>query len=266
MLLTLLMYLVLGAAAGIVAGLFGIGGGILIVPVLVFSFSAQGMSPEVLTHAAVATSLATMIITSVSSVRAHHRRGAVRWDLFKPLAMGITIGAVLGAFTADLLSGPHLQMIIGVFAFLVACQMAFGLAPKGGDAELTTPTLTGTGGFIGWASAIFGIGGGTLTVPFLTWKKISMQHAVATSAACGLPIAVMGALTNIYTGWGHEGVAPYSLGYIYLPAFAGIVISSALFAKLGAKWAHSLPGGLLKKIFAAFLFIVSMRFLLANLL
>ncbi|MBT3145522.1 sulfite exporter TauE/SafE family protein [Neptunomonas phycophila] len=266
MLLTLVMYLVLGAAAGIVAGLFGIGGGILIVPVLVFSFSAQGMSADVLTHAAVATSLATIIFTSVSSIKAHHSRGAVRWDLFKPLAVGIAIGAVLGAFTADLLSGPHLQIIIGVFAFLVACQMAFGFTPKGRDSELTTPTLAGAGGFIGWGAAIFGIGGGTLTVPFLTWKKISMQQAVATSAACGLPIAVMGAVTNIYTGWNHENVAPYSLGYIYLPAFAGIVISSSLFAKLGAKWAHSLPGDLLKKIFAAFLFIVSMRFLLANLL
>lgn len=266
MLLTLLLYLVLGAAAGIVAGLFGIGGGLLIVPVLVFSFGLQGMSPEVLTHAAVATSLATIVVTSISSVKAHHERGAVRWELFKPLAVGIVLGAVLGVFTADQMKGTHLQIAIGIFAFLVAIQMAFGLKP---DAGVTTPSnkgLAGAGGVIGYASAIFGIGGGTLTVPYLTWKRVPMQQAVATSAACGLPIAVMGALTNIAVGWGEPELAQWSLGYIYLPAFFGIIVSSSFCAKIGAKWAHNLPADVLKKIFAVFLLIVSLRFLLANLL
>lgn len=266
MLTTLLLYLVLGAVAGVVAGLFGIGGGILIVPVLVFTFGAQGMSAEVLTHAAVATSLATIVVTSISSVRAHHQRGAVRWELFKPLAVGILVGALLGAFTADLLKGAHLQIAIGVFAFLVAVQMAFGLKPKAGQEPPSNPGLMRAGGVIGWASAIFGIGGGTLTVPYLTWKQVPMQQAVATSAACGLPIAMMGAIGNIYTGWGEEGLAEWSLGYIYLPAFIGIVASSSFFAKYGVKLAHSLPADLLKKIFAGFLFLVSIRFLASNLL
>lgn len=265
MLITLALYLVLGAAAGIVAGLFGIGGGLLIVPVLIFSFGLQGMSPEVLTHAAVATSLATIVVTSISSVRAHNKRGAVRWQMFKPLAVGIMVGAFIGVFTADLMKGAHLQIAIGIFAMTVAIQMAFGLKPKAGSEAPSDKGLVGAGGIIGWASAIFGIGGGTLTVPYLTWKQVSMQEAVATSAACGLPIACMGAITNIYTGWGEEGLPEWSLGYIYLPAFVGIVISSSLCAKIGVKWAHSLPGDLLKKIFAGFLALVAARFLLSNL-
>ncbi len=264
MLLTLLLYLVLGAAAGVVAGLFGIGGGLLIVPVLVFSFGLQGMSPDVLTHAAVATSLATIVVTSISSIRAHHKRGAVRWEIFKPLMVGILIGAFVGVLTADKMEGRHLQIAIGLFALAVAFQMAFGLKPKAGAEVPSNNGLAGAGGVIGWASALFGIGGGTLTVPYLTWKQVPMQQAVATSAACGLPIAAMGALTNIYTGWGEEGLAQWSLGYIYLPAFLGIIASSSIFAKVGAKLAHSLSADLLKKIFAVFLFLVALRFLLSN--
>lgn len=265
MLLTLLLYLVLGAAAGIVAGLFGIGGGLLIVPVLIFSFGLQGMSPDVLTHAAVATSLATIVVTSISSVRAHHKRGAVRWEILKPLAIGILVGAFLGVFTAGLMNGAHLQIAIGIFAMVVAVQMAFGLKPKADQEAPSDKSLMGAGGVIGWASALFGIGGGTLTVPYLTWKQVKIQEAVATSAACGLPIACMGALTNIYTGWGEEGLAEWSLGYIYLPAFVGIVASSSLCAKIGVRWAHRLPADLLKKIFAGFLALVAARFLLSNL-
>jgi uncharacterized membrane protein YfcA len=266
MLLTIVMYLVLGIGAGITAGLFGIGGGLLIVPVLVFTFGLQGISPEVLTHAAVATSLATIVFTSLSSIKAHHERGAVQWPIFKPLALGIAVGAILGALTADQIKGPHLQIIIGVFAIVIGVQMWFGLKPKGSDQLPGNAGLSTAGGIIGWASAIFGIGGGSLSVPFLTWKSMPMQQAVATSAACGLPIALMGAVTNIYTGWDSQEMPEWSLGYIYLPAFVGIVLTSAYCARIGAKWAHSLPGDKLKRIFAVFLFLVGLRFLLANLL
>lgn len=256
MLTTLLLYLVLGAIAGIVAGLFGIGGGLLIVPVLIFSFAAQGMSPDVLTHAAVATSLATIVVTSLSSVRAHHKRGAVRWELFKPLSLGILVGAFLGVKVAGLMPGSLLQVVFGVFALCVAVQMAFALKPNAGEEEPSSVVLMSGGGLIGGLSAIFGIGGGTLTVPFLSWKRVQMQQAVATSAACGLPIALVGALTNIWEGWGHTETAEWSLGYIYLPAFCGIVITSSLFAKFGVKLAHSLPAPVLKRIFALFLLCV----------
>ncbi len=266
MLLTLLLYLLLGAFAGVVAGLFGIGGGLLIVPVLVFSFEAQGMSPEVLTHAAVATSLATIVITSLSSVRAHHQRGAVRWELFKPLSLGILLGAFIGVKTAGQLPGAWLQIALGGFALCVALQMAFNLQPGSAGKAPGPRDLGGAGGVIGWVSTMFGIGGGTLTVPYLSWRQVSMQQAVATSAACGLPIALMGALINVWEGWGHAAMPAWSLGYIYLPAFAGIVITSSQFAKLGARLAHSLPGPLLKRIFALFLLFVGLRFITSNLL
>ena len=180
-----LIYLILGGFAGTLAGLFGVGGGMIIVPVLVYSFALQGFSPEVLTHMAVGTSLATIVFTSINAVRAHHRLGAVRWPLFVWMTLGIVVGSVLGALTAAYISGPALQKIIGVFAILVAAQMAFKLQPKAALDVPGKPTLTLAGGFIGWASAIFGIGGGSLTVPFLVWRSVPMQQAVATSSACG---------------------------------------------------------------------------------
>mgnify|MGYP000079257992 CR=1 FL=1 len=265
MLSSLLIYLVLGVFAGIAAGLFGIGGGLLIVPVLIIAFTAQGLPPEVLTHLAVGTSLATIVVTSISSVMAHHKKGAVQWPLFRFLAVGILLGAVLGVKTAGQMSGSMLQIFLGCFALLVAVQMSFNLKPNAGSSEPGSAQLVVSGGVIGWASAIFGIGGGTLTVPYLSWKRVQMQQAVATSAACGLPIAVTAALTNIHQGWGAEGLPEWSLGYIYLPAFVGIVLTSSVFAKVGAKLAHSLPPLVLKRIFAVFLVVVGGRFLLTNL-
>jgi uncharacterized membrane protein YfcA len=265
MLMTFALYLLLGAIAGIVAGLFGIGGGLLIVPVLIFSFQLQGMAPEVLTHMAVATSLATIVVTSISSVRAHHQHGAVRWELFQPLAVGILAGAVLGVNTAVLLSGSVLQMALGLFVLAVAVQMAFGLKPGAGDRVPGRGELGLSGGVIGWASSIFGIGGGTLTVPYLSWRRVPMQQAVATSAACGLPIALMGALTNIWLGRGELLLPEWSLGYVYLPAFAGIALVSSLTAPLGARLAHRLSQPALKKVFAVFLLVVGCRFIFSNL-
>ncbi len=265
MLMTLLLYLILGAFAGVAAGLFGIGGGLLIVPVLIFTFTLQGVPVEVLTHMAVATSLATILITSISSVRAHQKRGAVSWQLFRPLAIGILVGAVIGVNTAILLPGPVLQIIFGVFALSVAVQMGFNLQPPQSATKPNAKELTATGGIIGWASTIFGIGGGTLTVPYLSWRRQEMRVAVATSAACGLPIALMGSVTNLWVGWGRADLPEWTLGYIYLPAFVGIILTSTPFAKLGARWAHSLPQPLLKKFFAVFLLIVGLRFLLSNL-
>lgn len=264
MLTTLAVYLLLGAFAGVAAGLFGIGGGLLIVPVLIFSFELQGVPTAVLTHMAVATSLATIVMTSISSVRAHHRRGAVRWELFRPLCAGILLGAVLGVNTAMQLPGSVLQLMIGIFVLLVALQMALNLSPSAGDAKPSGVELGAAGGGIGWASAIFGIGGGALTVPYLSWRRVPMQQAVATSAACGLPIAVVGAITNIGVGWGNEQLPHWSLGYVYLPAFVGIIVTSSLTAPIGARLAHSLPQAKLKKVFALFLLLVSLRFIFGN--
>jgi len=258
-----ILYLILGALAGTMAGLFGLGGGLIIVPVLIFSFGFQGFSSEIAAHLAIGTSLATIVFTSISSIRTHHLHGAVRWELVRPMTVGIIIGALAGAWTASLLSGPMLKTIIGVFAILVALKMLLEANPKPGRDVPGKTGLGVAGGFVGWASAIFGIGGGTLSVPYLTWCNVRMQQAVATSAACGLPIALAGAAGNIWTGWQNPELPDLSVGFIYLPALVGIVATSVFFARIGAKLAHKLDGRLLKRIFAVVLIIVGLRFLLS---
>ena len=266
MLESLILYLVLGSFAGVVAGLFGIGGGLLIVPVLIFSFAAQGMPDAVITHAAVATSLATIVVTSISSILAHHKRGAVRIEYFKFLSLGVAVGAVIGVWIAEQLTGENLQIIFGIFACTVAIQMAFDLRPKRGQSNPERAELTGAGVFIGAASSLFGIGGGTMTVPYLTARGAEMRHAVGTSAAVGLPIALFSAMAYMWAGQDAAGMPAYSLGYIYLPAFVGIALASSQFARVGAKLAHTLPQKRLKQVFALFLAFVGVRFLLGNLL
>lgn len=257
------IYLLLGAFAGTLAGLFGIGGGLIIVPVLIFSFGLQGFSPEIAAHMAVGTSLATIVFTSLSSIRTHHGHGAIRWDVFRPMAVGIIAGAIAGAWTAALLSGAALELIIGLFVILVGLKMLFEVNPSPGRSTPGNTGLGAAGAGIGWASAIFGIGGGTLTVPYLSWCNVRMQQAVGTSAACGLPIAVAGALGNIWTGWSEPVLPEYSLGFIYLPALIGIILTSVLFARVGANLAHRLNAKVLKRVFAILLLLVGLRFLLS---
>ncbi|KEQ19477.1 sulfite exporter TauE/SafE family protein [Endozoicomonas numazuensis] len=256
-----LSYLLLGALAGTLAGLFGIGGGLVIVPVLVFSFKLQGLSPEILTHLAVGTSLATIVITSLSSIRAHHSKGAVQWPVFSVLTVGILLGSWLGVYTAIQMSGPMLQKAIGIFALAVAAKMWFGFKPSESSKVPGRPVLIAAGGVIGWASSIFGIGGGTLSVPFLRKCNLSMGQAVATSAACGLPIAVMGAAANMFLGRENELLPAMSTGYVYWPAFLGIVLTSMLFARFGAQLAHKLSSEKLQKLFALLLLVVGCEFL-----
>lgn len=257
-----LTYLVLGAVAGLLAGLFGIGGGLIIVSVLVITFSALGVSQEVLVHLAVGTSLATIIPTSLSSSFTHHKKQGVKWAWVKLITLGLAGGAFVGAWTASLLSGLALQAIIGVFVMLVAVQMVLKLQPKPKESEPRAGLLISAGGVIGWASTIFGIGGGTLSVPFLTWCNAGMRQAVGTSAALGFPIAVFGALGYLWAGWQHPNLPDLSSGYIYWPAFIGISIASVPFARVGVRLAHFLPELLLKRLFAAMLFLVGLKLLL----
>jgi uncharacterized membrane protein YfcA len=255
------VYLILGAAAGLMAGLFGVGGGLIIVPALIVSFTFQDLSPDVLTQLAIGTSLATIIFTSLSSIKTHHSKGAIDWTLVKRLTVGIVIGAVVGSIFADYLPGETLQMIIGVYALTVAVQMGFDLKPKAQHDLPKGAGLTVAGGVIGAISALFGIGGGSLTVPYLSWCRVEMRNAVATSSACGLPIAVAGVSSYIATGWNNPNLPEYSLGYIYLPAFFGIIITSTVFAKQGAKLAHRLPSHVLKRYFALLLLAVGSKFI-----
>jgi uncharacterized membrane protein YfcA len=260
-----LLYLCVGAVAGLLGGLLGIGGGLVIVPVLVYSFAAQGFDQSVLTQMAVGTSLATIIFTSFSSVKAHHARGAVRWELVRHIAPGIIVGTLVGAQIAHFLPGRGLQALIGIFAILMAIQMFTNWRP--GNSGPEAPALPGTkgltmgGGLIGAASALFGIGGGSLTVPWLSYHAVRMQEAVATSSACGMVIAVAGTVGFVATGWGLAELPQASTGYVYLPAFIGISLSSILFARLGVALAHRMKAESLKKAFALLLVVVGLKML-----
>ncbi|HCL59997.1 MAG TPA: hypothetical protein DHW80_09510 [Acinetobacter sp.] len=259
----LIIYLLIGAIAGFAAGLFGVGGGLIIVPILYIVFTQLQYDPSVIMHMAVGTSLATIIVTSISSVMAHHQRGAVLWDVVRNLAPGLVIGSFLGAGIADYLSGQGLQLLIGFFAVWIAFRMFRGAHYQvHPNQKLPSAALQlAAGGGIGVASAIFGIGGGSLTVPFLNRCGVVIQKAVATSAACGLPIAVAGALGFIWFGQKAEVEVPNTIGYIHIYAFIGISVMSFITAKFGAKVAHLLSPVLLKKCFAALLTTVGLYFI-----
>ena len=261
MLLDLLIYLVAGCVAGLISGMFGLGGGVVIVPVLIFVFGAQGVSVDVLMQMAVASSLAVIVISSVSSVRAHYQLGGVEWPIFRSMVIGIALGALTGAVVANLLSFDVLRTVFGVFLIAVALQMGFGLKPRADGRLLGLIGLNLAGYGIGGFSALVGIGGGTLTVPFLSRCGVVMQKAVGTSAACGMPIAVAGALGFIVTGWGRPDLPDYATGYVYWPAVAGIAVASYLVAPYGARLAHRLPPQLLRRIFAVVLSLIGLRML-----
>jgi len=254
-------YLVLGVVAGLVGGLLGLGGGILIVPALLFLFIWQGMPADILMHLAVATSLFTIVFTSISSSYAHHKHQAVLWSQVFLLTPGIIIGAVFGAFLADYISSDILRRLFGIFEILVACQIGFSVKPS---AQRSLPGRNGmliAGGGIGTLSTILGIGGGTLTVPFLVWCHVNIRKAVATSSACGFPIALAGTLAMIYTGLDSTSLPENTIGYVYWPAALLILVTSVLFAPVGAKLAHTMPVGSLKRVFAIVLAGVGLRML-----
>lgn len=257
-------YALLGGVAGVLAGMLGIGGGLIIVPVLLFIFHLQSFPQEVTMHLAVASSLASIVFTSVSSAWSHHRRGAVLWSHVVPLAPGILFGAAAGAMLADRLSGSLLRALFGVFECLVAVQLAWGRNPAPHRQLPGFPGMSGAGAVIGALSSLFGIGGGTMTVPFLVWCNVNIRNAVATSAACGIPLAVSGTITMIAAGWGHPGLPPGATGYVYWPAAVAIAVTSVLAAPFGARLAHTLPITVLQRIFAAFLLLVGIRLLLPS--
>lgn len=255
-------YVLLGGLAGTLAGLFGIGGGLVIVPALVFAFELQGVAPEVIMHLAVGTSLSTIVVTGASSAWGHYRRGSVHRGWFLALLPGLVLGAIAGVFVAGSLSGGALGTLFGVFLMAVAAKMALGRGPRPGQLQPGRGAMALAGVVIGGVSALFGIGGGTLSVPWLTRCGAPMTRAVGTSSACGLPIAAFGAATFIVVGWGRPELPAGAMGYVMLPALLGIVIASVPFARVGVKLAHRLPARLLRLAFAGLLVLVGLKFLL----
>ncbi|VAW99674.1 Uncharacterized UPF0721 integral membrane protein [hydrothermal vent metagenome] len=258
----ILIYIIIGAIAGVIAGMLGVGGGLVIVPVLTIIFVQNGFDNNIIVHLAIGTSLATIVFTSLSSTRAHHAHGAIQWPVVKQLLPGIIVGAISGALLANYFATDILKTIFVIFELSVAIQMAFQLSPSAHQRLPSASRLLGVGTVIGGISSVIGIGGGTLTVPFLLWCRVSMRYAIATSSACGIPIAIAGSLGFLFVGLNNTNLPEYATGYIYWPAFFGIVIASMATAPFGAKLAHNLPVKVLRKIFSLFLLFLAIKMFL----
>lgn len=260
MLIAILAYLMVGTVAGFLAGLLGVGGGMVIVPALLYVFHLLDLPALYHQHMALGTSMATIMFTAISSMKAHHTKGAVRWHLVKTIAPGIVLGTFAGAQLAGQVSAIALKWFFVAFAYLIAVQMLFDVKPK---ASRELPGLAGTsavGGLIGLLSSWVGIGGGSLSVPFMTICNVPVREAIGTSAAIGFPLALAGAAGFVASGWGRD-VPVGALGFVYLPALAGIVLASFPMAKVGASVAHRLPVPVLKKIFATLLVLLASKML-----
>lgn len=248
----------LGIGTGFLAGLLGIGGGMLMVPFITIIMSHRGVGPDLAIKMAIATSMATIIFTSMSSVWAHHGRGAVRWDIVKRLAPGIVTGSIVGSLGVfALLKGAYLAIFFGLFVSFSATQMFLNKKPKATRQMPGTAGQFAAGGFIGFLSGLVGAGGAFVSVPFMTWCNVAMLNAVATSAALGFPIAVTNVIGYVISGLNIQNLPVGSFGYIWLPALVVIAVCSVMTAPLGARAAHSLPVDKLKRIFASILYVLA---------
>ncbi len=259
-----LLSMFIGLVAGLLAGMFGLGGGVVIVPALVWLFSAHNFSTELIMIMAVATSLSTIIFTAIASILTHHRLGAVQWASVARLTPGIILGAGTGAMIADFIDAEVLKVCFIIYLLYVATKMALPqkVKKKNNNNKAKLWLDYWMGGVIGFLSSILGIGGGTLTVPYLLSRRLAMKNAVAVSSVCGLPIAVSGAISYIMLGWNVTAIPTWSLGYVYLPALTGIIVCSIITAPIGAKLANKLPAKELKRYFSIVLFFIAIKMLL----
>ena len=249
-LIELTFYGVLGGFAGLVAGLLGVGGGLIIVPILAWYFQQQ-LGLDNYMHLAVGTSMATIVFTGLSSLWAHHRHGDIDWHLVRMFAPALMAGAVFGAWAASVLATRNLRWGFGIFELLIALQMFAGIRINGQRQLPGKSALAGFGFSVGSVSAMLGIGGGTMIVPFLNWCRIAMHRAISTSAACGFPIAIAGTLAYVLLG--QDPLQIKAVGYVHLPALLSIAVFSVITAPFGAKLAKHMSAGLLRQTFATFL-------------
>ncbi len=254
---SILSFVLLGSFTGFAAGLLGVGGGMLTVPFVTMMLSASTFPPELVVHAAIATSLSTILFTSLSSVRAHHQRGAVMWPVVKLLAPGILVGSWIGPWIGSQIPSASLALFFALFVGFSATQMLRDKKPLPTRELPQAPGMLGVGLLTGTLSGLVGAGGGFISVPFMTWCNVRIHNAVATSAALGFPIALAGTVSNIWFGMKEPALPPGSLGFIYLPALLPIVLASVITAPFGAKAAHALPVARLKKIFALVLYALA---------
>jgi uncharacterized membrane protein YfcA len=249
---------VLGLCTGFLAGLLGIGGGMIMVPFLTYMLGSRGVGPDLAVKMAIATSMATIIFTSISSVRAHHKKNAVRWDLVKGLAPGIVMGSLIGSLGIFAFAkGTYLALFFALFVSFSATQMFLDKKPAPTRQVPAFKGLLGAGGLIGLLSGLVGAGGGFISVPFMTWCNVAIHNAVATSAALGFPIALANVAGYIVSGQTVQNLPDYSFGYLWLPALVVIATCSVLMAPMGAATAHKLPVKQLKRVFASVLYLLA---------
>lgn len=252
-----LMLAGLGAFVGFAAGLLGIGGGMILVPFLTMLLPAVGIPRDLLLHAAIATAMSTILFTSISSVRAHHSRGAIRWDIVMVMGPGLVVGGLLsGGVVFSWFSDAWLALFFGLFVVYSAYKMVQGKAPPAGRTMPSHAVTASVGAGIGFISGFLGAGGGFMSVPFMARSNVPMHNAVATSAALGFFIAIANSVGYIYSGFREVGFQHDMIGYIYWPALLVVASLSVLTAPLGARCAHSLPVKSLKRVFAGLLFVL----------
>ena len=256
-----IIYLLMGLFVGFFAGLLGIGGGLILVTLMVYLFTLQGFPADRLLHLALGTSITSIVFTSMSSLRAHHKHGAVRWDILRTAVPGLVIGTLLGTVVADQLKSKYLAIFFVIFVYFSAVQMFANAKPKPTRQLPGRSGVTLTATIVGIVSSLVGVGGGVMTIPLMSLCNVPMRQAIGTSAALGLPIAIAGTVGFIVTGLGKDHLPALSLGYVYLPALAGIVVGTFFTVPWGAKMAHGMPVTRLKKIFAVILFVLATKML-----
>jgi len=257
--ISFLIYAAVGALSGFLAGLLGIGGGVVIIPMLVFVFPLHGIPGEVIMPMALGTSMASITFTAISSFYSHHRRGAVRWDVVRLITPGIIVGTFCGAAVAARTSTENLKIIFILFLAWVIFRMLAGKEPKPNRELPGRGGILSVGTVIGVISSFAGIGGGSLSVPFMISCNVPLHQAIGTSAAIGFPIALSGAAGYILNGLGNDLLPGLALGYVYLPALLGIILASVLTAPLGVRLAHRLPVEKLRMVFALLLVVVAVK-------
>lgn len=257
----LLAFVLLGSFAGFMAGLLGVGGGGIMVPLLTTIFLAQGLDVSNVVHLALGTSMATIVTTSFSSMRTHHANGAVIWPVVQRMTPGVIIGTFLATFLAAHIQSLYLAIFFMVFMGYVSIQMFLNKKPKPSQQQASTAELFGVGTGIGAVSALVSIGGGSLTVPYLSWRNIDIKKAIGTSAAMGLPISIAGTAGYLLNGDAGTASVPHTLGFVYWPAVLLMSAASFFTAPVGARLAHRLPVASLKKLFGVLLMLLSLKML-----
>lgn len=256
-------YVAVGAAVGFLAGLLGIGGGMTLVPILAALFAAQALAPDHTVHLALATGMASVIFTSSASVREHNKLGAVDWSIARRLAPAMAAGTLLSALASGWVAQRTLALSFAIIVYGGAIQLLLGRKPH---AARTLPGAAGlglVGLLIGIVCGLVSAGGAFLTVPFMLFCGVAMHTAIGTAAAVGIPVAVIGTVGFVISGWRVDALPPWSVGFVYVPALAGLVLGSVATARFGARAAHRLPVATLKRVFAGLLIVLATKMVIA---